>query len=602
MRPPRSLSTRPMRIVPKLELRGTQLAGWTPDAGGRELTQGILFDEDVRIPLPDGVELIADLFRPAALGPVPVLIGWAVYVKDTERLGGGPFIDESGVCPFVIRCGYAVLRVQPRGTGRSGGVAPAEMSSDEERADCHAAIQWAAAQPWCNGSVGMTGMSYFAIAQLLVAATRPPALKAIFPYKAMTDIYRHGFFKGGAAFSGIIELFAAFEKVVPPRIPAGLRHLLSHALNRPRFAMQMSDPAKTERMVRGFLRKHPPPEAALRGYVSRLFDHTFDDDDYWRRKSACSSLEAIDIPVCIATDFGAQDLHFFGAFELWHRLKGEKCLFIGPPEYTFPWSNYQRELVAWYDWRLKGIDNGYSRLPRVRYWLRGAERWEAAEDWPMPDAVPLRLHLARGAAEARGPQLLSSTPPPPASQSYLAMPSTSFKIPEVDGLEAQVLRFATPPFETDVRMVGPVTLQLHFTATAIDTYFIVRLSDIGPDGARTKLSFGWLLASHRTIDFARSNPTEIVHDHRSVAARQLVPGKPADVRFSLNPIANLFRAGHRLELEIGSRPELLSTAAGEGFDMFHWDPVPYRSRNTLLFGAEQPSVLELSLRPPRNSP
>jgi putative CocE/NonD family hydrolase len=181
MKPVRVLSTQPMRIVPKLELRGTQLAGWKPAAGGEELTRGILFDEDLRIPLTDGVEMLADLFRPADLGSVPVLISWAVYHKDTERLGGGPFIDESGVCPYVIRCGYAVLRVQPRGTGRSGGVAPEEMSSAQERADCHAAIEWAAVQPWCNGSVGMTGMSYFAIAQLLVAATRPPALKAIFP-------------------------------------------------------------------------------------------------------------------------------------------------------------------------------------------------------------------------------------------------------------------------------------------------------------------------------------------------------------------------------------------------------------------------------------
>ena len=597
MKPVRVLSTQPMRIVPKLELRGTQLAGWKPAAGGEELTRGILFDEDLRIPLTDGVEMLADLFRPADLGSVPVLISWAVYHKDTERLGGGPFIDESGVCPYVIRCGYAVLRVQPRGTGRSGGVAPEEMSSAQERADCHAAIEWAAVQPWCNGSVGMTGMSYFAIAQLLVAATRPPALKAIFPYKAMTDIYRHGFYKGGAAFSGIIELFAAFEKIVPPMIPAGLRHALSHVLNHPRFAKEMSDPAKTERQVRGFLRRKPPPEAALRGYVSRMFDRVFDDDDYWRRKSACSSLESIDIPVCIATDFGAQDLHFFGAFELWHRLKTEKCLFFGPPEYTFPWSNYQRELVAWYDWRLKGIDNGYARLPRVRYWLRGAERWEAAEDWPIPGAVPLTLYLARGAPEARDTQLLSLAPPPPASHSYLAMPSTSFKIPEVDRLEAQVLRFATPPFEADAHIVGPVSVRLRFSATAIDTYFIVRLCDIAPNGRRTKLSFGWLLASHRSIDAARSNPTEIVHDHRSEAALQLVPGEPTEVRFSLNPIANLFRVGHRLELEIGSRPELLSTAAGEGFDMFYWDPVPYRSRNTLFFGAEEPSTLELSLRP-----
>jgi putative CocE/NonD family hydrolase len=591
-----------MRIEPKLDLRGTQLAGWTPKAipSSRDTTTpsaGILFDEDVRIPLPDGVEIVADLFRPAGSGPVPVLVSWAIYIKDTERMGGGPFIDESGVCPFVIKSGYAVLRVQPRGTGRSGGIAPEEMSSVAEREDCRAAIEWAAVQPWCNGAVGMTGMSYFAIAQLLVAGTRPPSLKAIFPYKAMTDVYRHGFYKGGAAFSGIIELFAAFEKLVPPKLSSGFRHLLSRFINTPRFEMQMSDPAKTERTVRKFLRNKPPPEAALRGYVSRMFDRTFDDGDYWRSKSPYASIDRIEIPVCIATDFGAQDLHFFGAFELWHRLKCEKWLFVGPPEYAFPWSNYQRELVAWYDWRLKGIDNGYAELPRVRYFLRGANRWESAADWPIPHAVPLRLYLAVATPNPRAPQSLDSAVPAAASLSFLAMPSTSFKIPEVDAIEAQVLRFATAPYTADTRLVGPVALTLELSATAIDTYLIVRLCDIAPDGKRTKLSWGWLLASHRRIDAARSNPTEIVHDHSSAAAEQLVPGRRTPIRLSMNPIANLFRAGHRLELEIGSRPELLSTEAGEGFDMFYWDPVPYRSRNTIFCGGEAGSFIDLCLLP-----
>jgi putative CocE/NonD family hydrolase len=545
----------------------------------------------------DGVEIVADLFRPAALGPVPVLVSWAIYIKDTERMGGGPFIDESGVCPWVIKSGYAVLRVQPRGTGRSGGAAPEEMSSLGEREDCRAAIEWAARQPWCNGAVGMTGMSYFAIAQLLVAGIRPPSLKAIFPYKAMTDVYRHGFYKGGAAFSGIIELFAAFEKLVPPKLSSGFRHLLSRFLNTPRFEMQMSDPAKTERTVRKFLRNKPPPEAAVRGYVSRMFDRTFDDGDYWRSKSPCGSIDRIEIPVCIATDFGAQDLHFFGAFELWHRLKSEKWLFIGPPEYAFPWSNYQRELVAWYDWQLKGIDNGYAALPRVRYFLRGANRWESATDWPLPDAVPLRLHLAASTPNPLERQSLDAAAPAAASLSFLAMPSTSFKIPQVDAIEAQVLRFATPPHAADTRLVGPVALTLQLSASAIDTYVIVRLSDIAPDGRRTKLSWGWLLASHRRIDPARSNPTEIVHDHSSAAALQLVPGRRTEIRLSLNPIANLFRAGHRLELEIGSRPELLSTAAGEGFDMFYWDPVPYRSRNTVFCGGDAGSFIDLCLLP-----
>jgi putative CocE/NonD family hydrolase len=598
VRPPKPLSTKPLWFEPRLQLRGTQLAGWVPKADSRARAKGILFDENVEIPLADGTVLLADLFRPAGLGPVPALVSWAVYIKETERLGGGPFIDESGVCPFVIKSGYAVLRVQPRGTGGSGGTEPEEMFSPQERQDCHQAIEWAAAQEWCDGSVGMTGMSYFGIAQMLAAATRPPSLKAIFPYKAMTDVYRHGFYKGGAAFSGIIELFAAFEKTIPPKIPARLRHFLSMVLNHKRFETEMSDPVKNERTVRKFITAHSPPEAALRGYVSRMVDRTFDDGDFWRDKSACSVIDHIDIPVCIATDFGAQDLHFFGAFELWHRLKTQKCLFIGPPEYAFPWSNYQRELVAWYDWRLKGIDNGYEALPPVRYWLRGAERWESAADWPIPEAQPLRLHLAKGGNAPHDQQRLQPDPAPAGQHDYLAWPSTSYRLAALDHYEAQSLCFSTAPFESPTDMVGPVVLTLTFTASALDTYFVARIDDVAPDGKRTKLSWGWLLASHRTIDMARSNPSEIVHDHSAEAARQLTPFVPTTVKFSLNPIANQFRIGHRLELQIASRPELLAPGPGEGFDMFQWDPVPYRSRNSILFGGSAPSSLDVSVRSP----
>ncbi len=111
-----------------------------------------------------------------------------------------------------------------------------------------------------------------------------------------------------------------------------------------------------------------------------------------------------------------------------------------------------------------------------------------------------------------------------------------------------MLRYATAPFERDYEIVGPVTLSLQLSASA--------------------------------------------------GARQLVPGQPDELKFSLTPIANSFARGHRLELKIASRPELLATECGEGFDMFCWDPIPYRSRNVIRPGGESPSWLEISIRTP----
>jgi putative CocE/NonD family hydrolase len=587
---------RPMRIIPRLKLRGTQLAGWTPKSSPGRPYHGILFEQDVAIPMPDGVTLVADIFRPAGGEPAPALISWAPYIKETERLGGAPFIDECGAIGFIVKRGYAFVRVQARGTGRSGGNPPDELLGRQEAQDCHDSIEWAAAQSWCDGNVGMTGMSYFSVAQLRAAATNPPHLKAIFPYKSMTDIYRQGLFKGGAPYTGAMELLAAFEKLTPPPMPSLLRHILSYFLNREPFLIEMSDAAANQRKFRKFMKFKPPSELACRNYVARLFDNPF-DNDHWRSHSATATLENIDVPICIGTDYGAVGFHLFGAFELWHRLKTDKRLFIGPPEYTFPWSNYHQEMIAWYDWQLKGIDTGYADLPPVRYFLTGANRWESATDWPIPGSQPTSLYLAELDIDPLQAQLLASAPPAESSQSFLAIPSTSYYVKGIEKFESQVLRYHTHPFPQDTRIVGPVHLHLTLSATAIDTNLMVRLSDVAPDGKGVKLAFGWLRASHRAIDPGRSNPTEIVHDHHAEAAKQLIPGVPTKMSLSLTPISNMFLAGHRLLLEIGARPELLCSEKGEGYDMFLWDPVPYPSRNTIHYGGEAASWLEVYVLP-----
>jgi putative CocE/NonD family hydrolase len=592
----KELSTRPMWIVPKLTMRGTQLAGWTPKKLSQKIAKGILFDEDVEITLPDGTVLLADLFRPAGIERAPALVSWAAYVKDGERMGGGPIIDESGASSFIVPRGYVLIRIQPRGTGRSGGVQSPEIFSKQEVQDCHDAIEWVARQSWCNGQVGMTGMSYFTIIQLLVAATRPPSLKGIFPYKGMTDIYRLGFFKGGAAYNGALELFAAFERLKLPHIPATFRHILSYFINFDYFAFKTSDAKANEKKSRNIMKRITPAEDSCRDYVRRTFDQNF-DSEYWRSCSPYEVMKNIELPLCIGTDYGAVGFHLFGAFELWHTTEADKRLFIGPAEYAFPWSNYHEELISWYDWQFKGIDNGYSEVPKVRYWLNGANRWQSATDWPLPEAKAQRLYLAKGNISAKEEQRLLTDAPSASTQSYLAIPSTSYYVKEIDKYEAQLLQYFTNPFEHDTEVVGPVHLHLTLSATAIDTYIVARISDEAPDGTRRKLGWGWLLASHRTIDQSRSNPTEIIHDHSREGAVQLIPGQPAKISFSITPIGNQFKKGHRLLLEIGSRPEYFVSEKNEGFDMFVWDPIPYRSRNTIFHGGEQASYLEVQVKP-----
>ena len=144
---------------------------------------------------------------------------------------------------------------------------------------------------------------------------------------------------------------------------------------------------------------------------------------------------------------------------------------------------------------------------------------------------------------------------------------------EVDRYEAQILRYITEPFVRDTEIAGPIRLHLKMACSAIDTYIMVRLSDVAPGGRARKLSFGWLQASHRKIDKEKTTATEIVHDHSSPLP--VAPGEPFVLDISLFPTANLFRAGHQMVLEIGSRPDLLAGSFSEGFCFLHWEPTLY---------------------------
>ena len=170
---------------------------------------------------------------------------------------------------------------------------------------------------------------------------------------------------------------------------------------------------------------------------------------------------------------------------------------------------------------------------------------------------------------------------------------------ELERYETQILRYATEPFETDTEVVGPLALHLRLAANALDTHVVARVSDVSTDRRRRRtLSYGWLQASHRRVDRDRSGPAEILHDHGS--ARPFVPGEPVELDLSLTPTATLFRAGHRLLLEVGSRPDLLTATMFEDFvSDAHLAP-PYPCRNTVHHGPAA-SWLEVPVRPARSA-
>ena len=184
----------------------------------------IVVDKDVDVPMRDGARLKADVFRPYDDGKFPAILNLGPYQKDKlwivpDTLGEAPneWMNWETVNPqWWVPRGYAAVRIDGRGSGKSPGLC--EPWSLAEAVDFYDAIEWAAAQPWCNGNVGLSGISYYAINQWFVANLKPPSLKAIVPWEGFADLYRDALFHGG-----ILSLFMTNWYTA---------HLLHHVLGR----------------------------------------------------------------------------------------------------------------------------------------------------------------------------------------------------------------------------------------------------------------------------------------------------------------------------------------------------------------------------------
>lgn len=581
-----------MPIRPHTSLEGPQLAGWTPRVMP-PAEHRLRMDSNVAVSMPDGVRLRADVYRPQESGRYPALLSWSAYPRYVQTSGAPAFNNEAGVVGVTVARGYAHVLVSARGISGSEGTYDPWFSPQEQR-DMADTIAWIAGQPWCDGNVGMFGISYFAISQLLAAAQRPPVLKAIFPYDFSTDVYRHIVYHGGlpntdfdALYVGLNGDRGLLDRSVPPTARAALSEVLDH--ERVSKAFDWLFP----RVMRRLVRNSRPKEEYVRAYARLVADEPY-GGAWYDERSPWPVLDKIEVPTGLGVTQGAVALHQFGPYDAWHRMTAPRKLFVGPPDSARPWKTFHEEILAFYDHHLKGLDNGYDGLSPVRYWLQGADAWRSVEDWPPPDARKARFYLTVRSANAGEEHPLTPEAPTGAGEvSLLAMPRSMLYPEEVNRYETQVLRFATEPFAKDTEMVGPIKLSVRFSSTAIDTYLTARLSDLAPDGQRRSLSFGYQRAAVRRIDEARSTPTEIVHEREVL--EPLTPGEPVRLLFSLTVGTNLFRRGHRLLLELGSRTDLIGASFGEGFVYFNLDAPPYPARNTVHAGED--SYLEIFVRP-----
>jgi putative CocE/NonD family hydrolase len=514
-------------------------------------------EDDVAIPMRDGVQLLADVLRPATPGRYPVLIAASPYPRQIQDLGAPMGFIEAGASDFFVPRGYVHLIVNLRGTGGSGGTFG--FFDSQERQDMHDQVEWAALQPWSDGNIGMIGISYFAMTQMEAAVERPPHLKAIMPVAGTFDLYDSATHHGLVSTSFVTPFLSMIgmtsghtNKLWRSKLLDVVRGILRMPAIHKKFATFNGEAAMTGLKVLLKLHHDPHPWDDL--WRAIVVEHPL-RDAWWEDRNLLPLLHKVEIPVYLGCDWQNVPLHLPSTFPAFQRLTNSKhvrAAMLGEHGLAWPWESLHIEALAWFDHWLKGSDTGILDGPRIRYVVPGAEGWHAADTWPLPNAshrsLALRADGALGDEEGEsGSRTLMTL------GAGLNRAQASVTDPPAN------LTWTSAPLENDLDVVGDIELQLDAISTAADTAWIVVLQDVDPTGAITDITAGYLRAGLREVDEAASRPGA---PELPCRAFQAVPiGGPVRYRIPMVANARRFKTGHRVRLFLTSDDQDSNTPA-----------------------------------------
>ncbi len=488
--------------------------------------------EHLTIPMKDGTRLAARVWMPddAESAPVPAILEYIPYRKrDITR------VRDTIQHRWMAGHGYAAVRVDLRGSGDSEGLLADEYLA-QELDDGEEVIAWIAEQPWCDGSVGMIGISWGGFNGLQLAARRPPALAAIITVCSTDDRYADDVhYMGGCLLGDNLSwasVMFAFNSLPPDPAVVGEGW-------RDQWLARLE-------------------HAGL--WLDTWLRHQH-RDDYWKHGSVCEDYRDIAIPVMAVS--GWADGYTNAVFRLLENLDVPRLGLVGPWSHKYPHQGvpgpaigFLQESKRWWDQWLKGEQTGIMDEPMLRVYLQDSVapttsydhrpgRWVGEATWPSPRIERRRWVLGghwRLVAEGTEVRRRERTVQSPLSLglfagkwcSYSATPDLPHDQREEDG---GALVFESEPLTERMEILGSPVVELDIAADQPVAMVAVRLSDTAPDDKATRITYGLLNLTHR-----RS------HEH----PEPLEPGRHERVRVELNDIAHAFPAGHRLRLEISS--------------------------------------------------
>ena len=522
----------------------------------------VLTIREVMIPMPDGIQLAADLYMPADIPAgehLPVLLEYTPYRKNDSR--GSKY----RMYTYFVKRGYVVARVDIRGTGNSQGRTIPYEYSEIELSDGDAVIAWLAKQDWSNGNVGMFGISWGGFNSIQMAVRKPPALKAFMALMATEDLYQEDVHY----MDGIIHIDSWM-----------MSHDLSNAMpGAPEF-----------RLDEDWLRNRFEVEPSIFTYMREQRDGSF-----WDRASARDKYEQIQIPGYYIG--GWYDGYRDSPPRMLEHVKAPVKAMIGPWDHYYPhnaWPapqvEWRHEAVRWFDQWLKGIDTGILDEPRfavyVRDWhppgpgvdeIPGHWRWE--EGWPIERSVTKTFY----AGQDHG---LSSSPSAQATHSLKYKPSVGLAgggpvmwwgniPPDQQSMDDYSLIYDSQPLGSPLEILGMPRAILKVSADVSRANWVVRICDVAPDGSVTQVGGAAFNGTHRK---SAREPED------------LIPGKVFPLEIKMHFTSWVFPKGHRIRFAINNAqwPML-------------W-PTPYQMTTTLAIGGVEGARIELPVVPPADRP
>lgn len=516
--------------------------------------------KNVHIPMSDGVYLSANLLMPEGEGKFPAILEYTPYRKDDVSIG------TAAPHYYFAERGFVGAQVDIRGTGASQGIILNEYTHREQKDACEV-IDWLSQQSWCNGNVGMWGTSYGGFNSIQIAMHNPPALKAIAPHAATDDRYNDDVHYFGGCMMGLDLLIYPLSMIAMNALPPDPESMKADRTS----------------IWQEHLEGNPP-------WIIEWLRHQT-EDAYWRQGSLKVDYGSIKCPVYQIGSWA--DGYTNATARIMQNLKVPNKTLIGPwshsrPDagYPGPSVGYLYEMTRWWAHWLRGEDTGIMQEPRIALYIQeGAaphpflrhmpRHWRFMDTWP-PDGVSEKIFYL---GHQNRLHTTTETGSEADSHPYIATVGLAggFWCPGarphglswdqgIDGSHSCV--YTSEPLAEPLEILGWPKALLHISSTAEIAYFVVKLSDVFPDGSTRLVSRGVLNAIHR---YSHSQP------------QPLTPGEVYELDISMKVVSWIFQPEHRIRVAVSS----------SDFPTI-W-PSPQPATNTILRGSIHPSCVVLPL-------